>query len=142
MADSSGTHLVDVEAIRQLKARYFRYLDTQDWEQFSRVFTEDAEMDVSADGAGVVRGARAIVTSIAGALDGAVTVHQGTTPEIHVDGDEATGIWAMTDLIVFPDGTRLDGAGHYHERYRRVGGSWRIAWFRLTRLRREFTPPG
>ncbi|MEL7210720.1 MAG: nuclear transport factor 2 family protein, partial [Actinomycetota bacterium] len=62
-----------------------------------------------------------------------------TTPEITVDGDEATGIWAMTDLIVFPDGTRLDGAGHYHERYRRVDGRWLIDRSRLTRLRRDLT---
>jgi uncharacterized protein (TIGR02246 family) len=131
----------DVEAIRRLKARYFRSLDTQDWQAFRSVFTDEAEIDVSADGAGVVRGSDAITESIARALDGATTVHQGTTPEIEVDGDEAVGTWAMTDLIVFPDGTRLDGAGHYHERYRRVDGRWRIAGFRLSRLRRELTPP-
>ncbi|MEL7210977.1 MAG: nuclear transport factor 2 family protein, partial [Actinomycetota bacterium] len=83
--------LADVEAIRQLKARYFRFLDTQDWPAFRGLFVEDAELDVSDDGAGVVRGSEAIASSIAGALEGASTVHQGTTPEITVDGDEATG---------------------------------------------------
>src|SRR5687768_5096207 len=36
------TELTDIEAIRQLKARYFRALDTKDWDGFKSVFTEDA----------------------------------------------------------------------------------------------------
>ena len=131
--------LADIEAIRGLKARYFRFLDTQDWFGLRGVFTEGAEMDVAADGAGVVTGADAIVSSIASALDGASTVHQGTTAEIEVDGDEGVGVWAMTDVVVFADGSRLDGAGHYHDRYRRVDGQWRISHLRLTRLRRDFS---
>lgn len=141
MADDPTADLVAVEAIRRLRARYFRFLDTQDWDALRSVFTEDAAIDVSADGAGVLRGPDTIVESIAAALHGASTVHQGTTSEIEVDGDEAVGLWAMTDRIVFPDGTRLDGAGHYHDRYRRVDGEWRIAAFRLSRLRRELTAP-
>ena len=137
MTDLSVAVLADIEAIRVLKARYFRFLDAQDWVAFRAVFTDDAEIDVSADGAGVVRGADAITASIAAALDGVTTVHQGTNPEIEVDGDEASAVWAMTDHLEFPDGTQLRGAGHYHERYRRVDGEWRIAAFRLSRLRRD-----
>ena len=135
--DEPAAVLAAVEDIRRLKARYLRYLDTQDWDRFRSVFTDDVEMDVSEDGAGVVRGSEQVTASIATALAGASTVHQATTPEIGVDGDEATGVWAMTDVVVFPDGTRLDGAGHYHDRYRRVEGDWRIASFRLSRLRRD-----
>jgi uncharacterized protein (TIGR02246 family) len=139
MAPCSVDDLADIEAIRRLKARYFRALDTQDWAALRSVFTDDAEIDVSADGAGVVRGADTITAGIAAALDGASTVHQGTTSEIDIDGDDGVGVWAMTDVVVFADGSRLDGAGHYHERYRRVGGSWLIAGFRLSRLRRDFS---
>ena len=139
MTETGPSELADVEAIRQVKARYFRFLDTKDWSAFRSLFTDDAEIEVSADGAGVVSGADTIVEGIATALDGVVTVHQGTNPEIHVDGDEATGVWAMADHLEFPDGTVMRGAGHYEERYRRVDGDWRIAGFRLTRLRRDFS---
>jgi hypothetical protein len=105
------------------------------------VFTDDAEMDVSADGAGVVRGADTIVSSVSAARDGVVSVHQATNAEITVDGAEASAIWAMTDHLVFGDGTQLRGAGHYHDVYRRVNGDWRIAGFRLSRLRRDFSRP-
>ena len=70
-------------------------------------------------------------------LDGVRTVHQVHSPEIEVAGDEARAIWAMQDRLVWPDGRTLTGFGHYHERYRRVDGTWRIAEGRLTRLLRQ-----
>jgi hypothetical protein len=38
--------LVDVEAIKQLKARYCRYLDTKDWNQWRTVFADDFVSDI------------------------------------------------------------------------------------------------
>ena len=36
----SAERLWDVEQIKQLKARYFRYLDTKDWDAFETLFTD------------------------------------------------------------------------------------------------------
>jgi hypothetical protein len=47
----------------------------------------------------------------------------------------------MHDHIVWPDGTRLHGDGHYHESYELQGGTWRITSSTLTRLRMDFTEP-
>ncbi len=33
--------LWDIEQIKQLKARYFRMIDTKDWEGFRELFTDD-----------------------------------------------------------------------------------------------------
>ena len=33
--------LWDIEQIKQLKARYFRYIDSKDWDSFAQLFTED-----------------------------------------------------------------------------------------------------
>ena len=41
--------LVAVEEIRQLKARYFRCMDTKDWAGLTDVFAPDAVMDMSGD---------------------------------------------------------------------------------------------
>ena len=72
----------------------------------------------------------------------AVTVHHGHMPEIMLTGpDTARGIWAMEDVVEFPDGHKLSGFGHYHETYVRVGSDWRIATLHLTRLRVDLTPP-
>jgi SnoaL-like domain len=39
--------LLAIEAIKQLKARYFRCLDTKDWAGFLAVFAPDAVIDAS-----------------------------------------------------------------------------------------------
>ena len=45
----------------------------------------------------------------------------------------------MQDLLVWPNGGRLVGYGHYHETYESVGGAWKIKTTTLTRLHMDFT---
>ncbi len=132
----------DLEAIRQLKARYFRTMDTKDWAAMRRVFTDDVVIDTTASGGSVVTGGDAFLEFLAQALGDVVTVHHGHMPEIAVTSPTtATGVWAMEDLLWWPNGTHLHGWGHYHETYRKVGGEWRIASSTLTRLHTEMTGP-
>jgi uncharacterized protein (TIGR02246 family) len=132
----------DVEAIKQLKARYFRTMDTKDWAGMRQVFTDDVVMDTTASGGDVIEGGDAFLAFLEPALADAVTVHHGHMPEIEVGSDDtATGIWALQDLIIWPDGTRMLGFGHYHETYRRGPAGWQISSSTLTRLHVEFTPP-
>lgn len=35
--------LLDIEEIKQLKARYFRLLDTRRWDEWAQLFTVDCE---------------------------------------------------------------------------------------------------
>jgi uncharacterized protein (TIGR02246 family) len=130
----------DVEAIKALKARYFRTMDTKDWAAMRQVFADDVVMDTSGSGGGVVTGADEFMAFLESTLAGAVTVHHGHMPEIELTSPEtATGIWALQDLIRFPDGTNLVGYGHYHETYRKIDDRWVIATSKLTRLRMDFT---
>jgi uncharacterized protein (TIGR02246 family) len=132
----------DTEAIKQLKARYFRTMDTKDWAGMRQVFTDDAVIDTTDSGGGVVTGADAFVAFLQETLAGAVTVHHGHMPEITLTSPTtATGIWALHDGIVWPDGSRLEGDGHYRETYERQGEEWRIASSILTRLRMDLTGP-
>jgi len=136
----------DIEAIRQLKARYFRLLDTKDWAAFRGVFTPDVVVDVSADGAGVSEGVDTFLDMLVPTLQSVVTVHHGHMPEIELtSATTAKGIWAMEDVLRFPPETgmtELHGWGHYHETYVKTDGAWRIATLRLTRLRLDVTPAG
>ncbi len=129
-----------MEAIRQLKARYFRTMDTKDWEGMRRVLADDVVIDTTDAGGGVVRGADGFLQFLREAIGDAVTVHHGHMPEIEVRSEaSATGTWALHDLIVWPDGRRMEGFGHYYETYARVGEEWRIASSVLTRLHTEFS---
>ena len=125
-------------AITELKARYCRLLDAKDWEGWAQLFTEDFHQDVTGSGGGVFAGRDAAVAATRDSIETAKTAHQVHSPEIVVDGDTATAIWAMQDRVVWDGGRGLTGYGHYHERYVRTAGGWRIAAQRLTRLHMDF----
>jgi uncharacterized protein (TIGR02246 family) len=131
----------DVEAIKQLKARYFRTMDTKDWTGMRGVFADDVVVDTASSGGGVISGADDFMAFLEPTLEGVVTVHHGHMPEIDLTSDTtATGIWSMEDMLRFADGSELHGYGHYHETYEKVDGRWRIKTLTLTRLRQDWTP--
>ena len=134
MSRPSGlARLEAIESIRQLKARYFRLLDTKDWDAWREVFTEDFEGEVHGPHPVIAfKGRDQMVETNRRVLAEAPTVHHGHTPEIELtSADTATGIWAMVDVVTLGEG--FTGYGHYHEEYRKVDGEWRIARLRLTR---------
>ena len=131
---TSTPGFADWLAIANLKARYCRHLDTKDWAGYASLFTEDVVIDTTGSGGPRMEGRDAAVASIRASLDAATTVHQVHAPEIEIDGDEARAVWAMQDRLTWPNGRKIDGAGHYHERYVREDGAWKIAESRLTRL--------
>ena len=131
----------DIEAIRRLKARYFRTMDTKDWAGMRRVFTDDVVMDTSSSGGGVIAGADDFLAFLEPILRDVVTVHHGHMPEIELTSPTtAVGIWSMEDMLRWPDGSELHGFGHYHETYEKVDGAWRIKTSTLTRLRTDVRP--
>lgn len=132
----------DIEAIKQLKARYCRMLDTRDWTGMREVFADDVVVDTTASGGNVTTGAEEFLSFLRPALEGVVSVHHAHMPEIEVtSATTATGIWALEDFLRFADGSELHGFGHYHETYEKVDGSWRIKTLTLTRLRTDLTEP-
>ena len=136
--------LIALEKIKRLKAKYFRCVDTQDMEGFKSCFTEDAklEFDFAPPAAGPenqdslkLDGRKALVEFWTSTFANARSVHHGHMPEIDILSDtEATGVWAMEDIIDYPDST-IQGYGHYNETYRKVDGEWLISSLHLTRLR-------
>jgi len=136
---SASEQWLEVEAIKRLKARYFRLMDTKEWLPFSQVFTDDVVVDVSHDKhapGDTIRGRANVVDFIRKAVGKAVTVHHGHMPEIELlSPTEARGIWAMSDYVEFRPSRGIRGYGHYHEEYRKEGGKWRISALKLTRLR-------
>lgn len=151
MEEKSETlrHLLAIEQIKSLKARYCRYLDTKQWESLRELFWSDARFD----GFGSAPPGADTATFIAGVsrrLGDAITIHHCHLPELRFHGeDRARGVWAMMDYVEWPaghapmeapDSRGFQGYGHYEEEYRRQGGVWRIAVMRLTRLRIDALP--
>src|SRR5437762_1291643 len=117
-----------MEEIKQVKARYFRCMDTKDWDGLATVFAPDAYFDMGSEVGEdapeeqrITRGNTAIAEFIRNAVQEVQTVHHGHMPEIEITSPTtATGIWAMEDMLRFPDGTQMHGYGHYHETYEKV----------------------
>jgi len=138
-------HLMATEEIKQLKARYFRCMDTKDWAGFEQVFATDAVMDMSSEmrdqttRGGITRGAAQIAAMVRTVVGPVVTVHHGHMPEIEITSPTtARGVWAMEDKLRWPEGSpvrTMHGYGHYHETYERTDDGWRIKTITLTRLR-------
>jgi hypothetical protein len=143
--------LLDRELIKETKARYFRYIDTKQWDKWRTCFTDDCRFEMSKDFTDPDEWVRYVSTNIADAR----TAHHGHMPEItFIDQDRARGIWAMYDIVEFPaiadtaggfrgfghyatpeNARGFMGCGHYEDEYRRVGEEWKISFMRLTRLR-------
>ena len=146
--------LLAVEAIKQLKAQYFLFMDLKQWDSWRELFTDDVRIE----GGPTHESRDAFVDFVRRHLDGVQTCHHGYMPIIEVMTETtARGTWAMSDDLRFPSGhpwsadhARQRGYGHYHEEYRRVAGRWRISSMRLSRLslwsepdaRVDMTPQG
>ena len=138
--------LLAIEEIKTLKARYFRCMDTHDWDGLADVFTSDCSfdphgaMEESPDRSGTepIRGREATVAYIRTGISPLTSAHFGHMPEIEIlSPSQARGIWALADILRTPDGNPFSvfrGYGHYHETYAKEDGRWRIASLRISRM--------
>lgn len=130
--------LVEIEAIKQLKARYCRFLDTKDWDSWRSLFADDFHSDTAGAGGKVIDGADEFVAFTRKSLGDRATVHQVHAPEIElISPAAATAVWALEDVVRLAPGVNLRGYGHYTESYAKVDGRWLITASTLTRLRED-----
>lgn len=138
LAMDDAAALLEIEAIKQLKARYCRYLDTKDWVAWRGIFTDDFLSDTSQAGGKEIRGADDFVAFTRKGVGNRATAHQVHAPEIELtSATTARGIWALEDVVRLAPGVNLRGYGHYHETYEKIDGQWRITSSTLTRLRED-----
>lgn len=132
-----------IELIKQLKARYFRFLDTGDIEGLKTVFCSDAHAHFKgADYDFELDGWDALEAFYTRAFKGnSFGMHNGHHPEITVDGDQASGIWYLNDVFIhLKFNVTTMGSALYQDEYRKEDGQWRIAKTGYTRLWEEIHP--
>jgi 3-phenylpropionate/cinnamic acid dioxygenase small subunit len=142
MDDAAALH--EIEAIKQLKARYCRYLDDKDWSAWRALFDDDFASEIAGTGGRQTTGADAFVAYTRKSIGrpSQRTVHQVHAPEITlVSATTANGVWALNDVVRLAPAVTLHGYGHYHETYVKRDGHWRIKTSRLTRLREDIAIP-
>jgi bile-acid 7alpha-dehydratase len=118
----------DIEAIKRLKYRYLRCLDSKLWNELAECFAEDATTSYSS-GKYSFQGREAIMRFLREGLGPTmISMHHGHHPEIEITSKTtARGIWALHDyVIVTQSNTALRGASFYHDEYVKVRGEWKI----------------
>ncbi len=137
--EQAVNRLLAIEEIKNLKARYFRCVDSRQWEEFATLFTEDVQIDFAESTSGS-RTREEFVAAATRHFATGISIHHGHLPEITIlDEQHATAIWPMFDLVeTAPDSgyESHTGYGHYTEEYRRVDGRWLISTTRLSRVKR------
>jgi SnoaL-like domain len=121
----------DVEAIKQVKYRYLRGLDTKHWDDYADTLAEDIKADY-----GPSLGEELHFTNRTDLVDymrkalpaNVITEHRVTHPEIIVTGDSATGSWYLQDRVIVAEfNFMLIGAAFYRDEYRRTDAGWKIS---------------
>ncbi|MEW9853767.1 nuclear transport factor 2 family protein [Novosphingobium sp. M1R2S20] len=127
----------DVEEIKKLKARYFRALDTKDWDLYESIFAPDVVVDLTRAGGARFEGRDAFM-GFARGMTIVQSIHQGHMPEIELTGaNSASGVWALEDYNIWEDGSQNHGWGHYLETYAKLDERWHIQTMQLSYLRVE-----
>jgi ketosteroid isomerase-like protein len=125
------TRLEDLEAIKQLKARYCEICDDDhDPDRITAIFTEDGVWE----GKGIGRAEghdeiRALFTRFQSAIR--FSQHMTMNPIIEVEGETARGTWYFFGPFTITSeesgNQALWQACRYHETYRKVDGRWLIS---------------
>ncbi len=126
------SRMEDIEAIKQLKARYCEICDDDhNPDEIVTLFTEDAIWEGKGIGKAEGHAAiRALFKSFQQAMS--FTQHMVMNSIIDVQGDRATGRWYIILPSTFREGNhaRWQG-GRYKEDYVRVNGAWKIKHLRV-----------
>ncbi len=134
MSDRIAT-LLEIDEIRQLRTRYSHYLDSGRIDALDQVFTDDATLTVTV---GSMNGIDQIKAGLTSGFQQFDRDKRGRYPFFHpvmnhdvwLTGDEtAEGTCYLVDFETAskPDPNPLLLLGLYHDTYRKVDGSWRIA---------------
>jgi len=138
---SSVDDLLAIEAIHQLKYRYFRFLDQKQWAALGALLTDEVVASYGG-GAYAFAGRSEVVAFLERSMgrEDFLSSHRGHHPEITFMGEqEAHGVWAFDDEVLIGEwNLAVRGAGFYHDVYLREPDTelgWAIA---QTGYRRSF----
>jgi hypothetical protein len=151
----TASRLLDFHEICQLKYRYIRALDTQNWDLLADCFTDDIVLWPNG-GDYVARGRDAVMAMVkAIVIDNFYSSHIAVHPEIDfIDDTHAKGIWRLEDIILFTGphpaithtpiqgGEQTQGAGYYYDQYVKGASGWKMSNCGFMRIFEAMRRPG
>ncbi len=122
--------LEEIEALKQLKYRYWRCLDLKLWSELRTLFLPDATVSYGS-GRYEFQGVDAIMGFLSSSLaeeGGAKTIHHGHHPEIVLTGPTtATASWALYNYMYNVQQNRAIRIGaYYHDACEKTADGWKL----------------
>jgi hypothetical protein len=128
----------DIEAIKILRSRYFRSIDTADYVTLRSVLAENLVTDLKGGNYHWRFDNREdFVEAIANALNANMAAHHvAHLPEITLTSPTtAEGIWYLQDWALdIQSRQALNGTGIIRDRYEKIGGQWKICYYQYRRV--------
>ncbi|WP_028829360.1 bile acid 7alpha-dehydratase [Proteocatella sphenisci] len=121
----------DIEAIKELKGKYFRCLDSKHWDELESTLSPNIVTSYS-DGKLVFKSPKEVTDYLRSAMPPEeISMHTGHTPEITLESENiASGRWYLEDKLIFTDGKykgiEVNGGAFYTDKYEKVDGQWYI----------------
>ena len=124
------TALEDIEAIKQLKYRYWRCLDLKQWDELAGCFAPDAKVAYG-EGLYTFEGVDAIVKFLRESLGkerGSISLHHGHHPEITLTSPTtAKAVWALDNYMFNRQQDRSIRIGaYYRDECAKIAGAWKL----------------
>lgn len=122
--------LAAIEALRSLQSRVCRHAGAREWDEFERLFTENAQL--RAYGADGELECFAVSPGIGAAIGsrlapGPFLVHAGGAELTVCSPDRAEGVWWIEDVVPAAGGAGVvRGFGSLHASYERRGERWLV----------------
>ena len=127
--------LAIIEAVKALKARYCRLVDTKEWAAFEELFAPDATFETPASKGVAVRGGAQIVGLIRQAIGDAASLHLAYLPELEViDAHNVRGVWGLETVLdarAAPGATPPRSYAFSFDSYVLSNGKWLVQSVRL-----------
>ena len=128
--------LEELEAIKRVKYKYMRCIDTKSFDELAECFAEDATAAYD-KGKFSATGREAVLEFLSGALkrEDVASMHNVHCPELALTSPTtARGMWYLHDYVInpgedngaMPGRSILQGAGFYSDTYVKQGGEWKI----------------
>lgn len=117
--------LEDESQLRTLVATYAHAVARRDADAWGGTWAEDSAWNLLGQSP---RGREAIVALWSGLMTRfEFVVHRASDPILGIDGDRATGVWAITEQGRSLDGEAMLLLGRYDDVYVRTSQGWRFA---------------
>jgi ketosteroid isomerase-like protein len=117
--------LADLLALHELRARYTHYYDGGDLEKFVALFTDDGVLQLGP--AGFARGHDQLRAALATPMQTASFACHFTSDEITEFTGADTARGTSRFAVHYGRSPDIQGAGTYHDEYRRTAHGWRFA---------------